>query len=160
MMGPEPMIRIFLMSSRRGKKISPVMVEEVIKASRFIEQACLLGDDQKFITAIIVPNFDFLRSWCDKHKITGSNNEELIMDEQVIKHYQKIVHDINKMLGKHEHIKRFRLISDEWSPQTGIFSPTMKLRRKLIQQKYAIVIKEIYGIKKEGFSFFVIIYQK
>lgn len=134
---------IFKMSS--GKYVAPQIIENKIKESFFIEQVMIVGENEKFVSALVSPNFSFLHDWCSRHKIKFENNKELISNTDVIARYQREINEINKQLGLTEQIKRFRLVAEQWSPDTGELSPTLKLRRKILTDKYSEVLKEIYG---------------
>jgi long-chain acyl-CoA synthetase len=132
-----------------GKYIAPQMIENKLKASFFIEQIMVIGAGGKFASALISPNFSYLHEWCSHRKILFQDNEELIQNTEVLAQLQKEVVAINKTLGEHEEIKRFRLVSDEWTPQTGELSPTLKLKRNYVAAKYKTIIDEIYSVAKE-----------
>ncbi len=136
---------IFKLSA--GKYIAPQMLENKLKESIFLEQAMVIGENEKFASAIIMPNFAFLHDWCSIHKVQYQNNSELVVNKEVIARYQKEVNEINKVLGDHEKIKRFRLIPDTWAPESGEMSPTLKLKRNVLKKKYANIIQEIYNVK-------------
>lgn len=131
-----------------GKYIAPQMIENKLKVSNLIEQAMVIGANQKFASALISPNFVLLHDWCAENKIHFENNKELIQIPEVVAQIQKEVNAINKTLGQHEEIKRFRLVCAEWSPVTGELSPTLKLRRSVIAEKYKHIIDEIYSVSK------------
>lgn len=131
-----------------GKYIAPQMIENKLKVSNLIEQAMVIGANQKFASALISPNFVLLHDWCAEHKIHFEDNKELIQIPEVVAQIQKEVNAINKTLGQHEEIKRFRLVCAEWSPLTGELSPTLKLRRNVIAEKYKDIIDEIYSVSK------------
>jgi len=135
---------IFKLSN--GKYIAPQAIENKLKESIFIEQAIVIGENQKFASAIICPNFEYLHNWCTHNHINYRDNFELITKTEVIRQFQKEIDHVNKTLGKTEQIKKFRLICDEWSPSTGELSPTLKLKRKFIINKYKDLIEEIYSI--------------
>ncbi len=131
-----------------GKYIAPQMIENKLKASFFIEQIMVIGAGEKFASALISPNFSYLHDWCSQRKILFQDNEELIQNTEVLAQVQKEVVAINKTLGEYEEIKRFRLVSDEWTPQTGELSPTLKLKRNYVAAKYKSIIDEIYSVSK------------
>jgi len=131
-----------------GKYIAPQMIENKLKVSNLIEQAMVIGANQKFASALISPNFVLLHDWCSEHKIHFENNKELIQIPEVVAQIQKEVNAINKTLGQHEEIKRFRLVCAEWNPATGELSPTLKLRRNVIMEKYKDIVEEIYSVSK------------
>ncbi|MEA1878304.1 MAG: long-chain fatty acid--CoA ligase [Bacteroidota bacterium] len=131
-----------------GKYIAPQMIENIGKESFFIEQLMIIGENQKFTSAIIAPNFRFLHDYCTKKKMHYRDNAELIQRKEILARYQKEINEINKTLSDHEKIKRFRLVVDEWSPATGEMSPTLKLKRRVLKEKYAGIIEEVYSMSK------------
>jgi long-chain acyl-CoA synthetase len=135
---------IFKLSS--GKYIAPQTIENKFKESFFIEQILVIGENEKFASALISPNFTFLHNWCYIHGVRYRDNSDLIKDPKVIDRFQKEVNAMNKTMGLTEQIKRFRLVSEEWSPLTGELSPTLKLKRKFLYDKYQNVIDEIYSV--------------
>lgn len=138
---------IFKLSN--GKYVAPQVIENKLKESFFIEQAMVVGENEKFVSAIISPNFSLLHDWCSRYRIHYKDNQELVLIPEVITRYQKEVAQVNKLLGSHERIKRIRLVTDQWAAQTGELSPTLKLRRRVIYQKYDLLLQEIYGHAKE-----------
>jgi long-chain acyl-CoA synthetase len=128
-----------------GKYIAPQMIENKLKESILIDQVIVLGDHEKFASALISPNFEYLHDWCYEEKIHFIDNSELITNPKVLAYFQKEVKEINNTLGQHEEIKRFRLVRDTWSPQTGELSQTLKLKRKFIETKYRDLIEEIFA---------------
>jgi long-chain acyl-CoA synthetase len=131
-----------------GKYIAPQVIENKLKESFFIEQVMVVGAGEKFASAIISPNFLYLHDWCSQHKISYQDNNQLIHKTEVLAQLQREVIAINKTLGEFEEIKRFRLVADEWTPQTGELSPTLKLKRNYIFTKYNSIINEIYSVSK------------
>ena len=132
----------------RGKYIAPQLIENRLKASNFIEQVIVIGENEKFASALISPNFPLLHKWCTHQKILFKNNKELIQMPAVINKIRKEVDEINKTLGAHERISRIKLVSEEWTPVTGELSPTLKLRRNIITAKYQHLIDDIYSVGK------------
>jgi long-chain acyl-CoA synthetase len=108
----------------------------------------VIGENQKFASALISPNFQFLHDWASIHNISFRDNEELINNPVVFAQFQREVSELNVNLSDHEKIKRFRLVSDEWTLQSGELSPTLKLKRKVLYQKYSDVIREIFIVDK------------
>jgi long-chain acyl-CoA synthetase len=137
---------IFKISS--GKYIAPQVIENKLKESMFIDQVMVIGENQKFASALISPDFQFLHTWANNNNISFPDNKELISNPLVYACYQKEVSEINSSLGDHEKIKRFRLVMDEWAPQTGELSPTLKLKRKVLYEKYNELISEIFSVDK------------
>ena len=132
-----------------GKYIAPQMIENKLKESMFIDQVIVIGDHEKFASALISPNFEYLHEWCAENLILFKDNADLITNPVVQSEFLREVKEINKTLGQHEEIKRFRLISDSWSPQTGELSQTLKLKRKVIEAKYNALIEEIFAPSRD-----------
>jgi long-chain acyl-CoA synthetase len=134
---------MFKLSS--GKYIAPQVIENMLKESIFIEQAMVVGDNEKFASALISPNFDHLHFWALEHKIHFRDNKELVQHPKVLAQYQKEVAKTNKKTGKHEEINRFRIVCEAWTAANGELSPTLKLRRRVIYKKYAHILRDIYA---------------
>jgi len=137
---------IFKLSS--GKYVAPQLIENKLKESNFIEQVMVIGENQKFASALIAPDFGYLHKWASLHNVTFRDNLDLISDPKVNARYQRVVNEMNKQLGVTDQIKRFRLVQEEWSPNTGELSPTLKLKRKFLANKYEILISEIFSVQK------------
>jgi long-chain acyl-CoA synthetase len=137
---------MFKLSS--GKYIAPQVIENKLKESNFIEQVMVIGENQKFASAIISPDFNFLHNWAIRHSIDFRDNAELIQQLVVVSRYQRVVNEMNKQLGQTEQIKRFRLIQEEWTTNTGELSPTLKLKRKFLTGRYGAIIEEIFSVQK------------
>lgn len=128
-----------------GKYVAPQYMEDIFRESMFIDQILVMGENRKFPSAIISPDFRHLKYWCKRQNINAISNSELIIFPRVIARYRKEISIINKNFGKAERIKGFRLVSDIWSTETGELSPTHKLRRNLILQKYNNKVEDIYS---------------
>ena len=129
-----------------GKYISPQLLENAMKQSRFIEQIMVIGDGQKMPAAFIQPNFDFIKEWERIHGISvGKTNEEIIANPKVIERIQEEVTLLNEKFGSWEKIKRFELTPDIWSISEGHLTPTMKLKRKIVMDKYIDLFHKIYN---------------
>ena len=139
---------MFKLSS--GKYIAPQTIENKLKESFFIEQAMVVGENEKFASALISPNFQFLHNWCSIHGVKYRDNKDLIQDPEIIERFQREVNQINDLLGITEQIKRFRLVDEEWSPLTGELSPTLKLKRKFLSEKYKSILAGIYFMSKSN----------
>lgn len=138
---------IFKLSS--GKYVAPQLIENLFKESIFIEQIMVVGVNEKFASALISPNFNHLHFWSSKHKIHYRDNKELVSHSKVVSRLQREVDRVNKKLGDHEKIKRFKLVCEEWSPKSGELSPTLKLKRSIIYRKYDTILRKIYMYPKE-----------
>ncbi|MCD4834782.1 MAG: long-chain fatty acid--CoA ligase [Bacteroidales bacterium] len=138
-----------MFKSSSGKYIAPQVIENKLKESFFIEQLMVIGENEKFASALLSPNFKFLHDWCSIHKVQYRDNKHLVTTPEVIARYQKEVTKYNATLGEHEKIKRFRLVCEEWSPESGELSPTQKLKRNFVHEKYKHIIAEIYQHDKK-----------
>ncbi|MBV7268613.1 AMP-dependent synthetase/ligase [Winogradskyella luteola] len=128
-----------------GKYIIPTLLENDLKQSLFIEQVMVIGEGEKMPGAIIQPNFDFVRDWIDhKGHTIGKSEQEISASEIVIKRIQKEVDKYNKNFGKWEQIKRFELTPDAWTIDAGHLTPTMKMKRSIIKEKYDALYEKIY----------------
>ena len=129
-----------------GKYIAPQLIENTMKQSRFIEQIMVIGDGQKMPAAFIQPNFDFVKEWAKIHKIAiGTTNEEIVANLKVIERIQEEVDKLNEKFGNWEKIKRFELTPDVWSIEAGHLTPTLKLKRKIVMEKYLDLFQKIYS---------------
>ncbi len=128
-----------------GKYIIPTLLENDLKQSLFIEQIMVVGEGEKMPGAIIQPNFDFIRDWIDhKNLKIGKSEKEIATSEVVINRIQKEVDKYNKHFGKWEQIKRFELTPEAWSIDDGHLTPTMKMKRSIIREKYDALYEKIY----------------
>ena len=129
-----------------GKYVAPQVVENAMKESLFIEQIMVIGDGEKMPAAFIQLNFDFVNDWAKrKGMILGNTIEEKITNTPLISRIQEEVNLYNEQFGNWEKIKRFELTPDTWSIEAGHLTPTMKLKRKVIKEKYKGLYKKIYG---------------
>lgn len=129
-----------------GKYIAPQLIENTMKQSRFIEQIMVIGAGEKMPAAFIQPSFDFLKDWAKLHQIEiGNSNEEISSNPKVIARIQEEVDSLNVKFGNWEKIKRFELTPNIWSIDGGELTPTLKLKRKVILEKYQILYDKIYN---------------
>ncbi len=133
---------IFKLSN--GKFIAPQVVENIFKESPFIDQILVTGEHEKFASALIAPDFKYLEDWMKSRSIEVTGNGETIRHPEVLSLYSREVENLNQKLSPPERLNRFRLIPDEWSPASGELSPTLKLKRQFIQDKYKELIAQIY----------------
>jgi long-chain acyl-CoA synthetase len=128
-----------------GKYIAPQLIENAMKQSLFIEQIMVIGDGEKMPAAFIQPSFDFVREWAKRHhEDIGDLNEEIASNPKVIARIQEEVNEINKKFGNWEMIKRFELTPNIWSIDGGELTPTLKLKRKVVREKYKDLYDKIY----------------
>ena len=133
---------IFKLSN--GKFIAPQLIENIFKESTVIDQIMVVGEHEKFASAIISPNFKFFNDWQSLKKFSFSSNEEMIHNNEVQTFFNSEIKKINKRLSPAERIIRFRLVPDEWSPASGELSPTLKLKRQFISDKYRTLLDQVY----------------
>lgn len=127
-----------------GKYIAPQTLENKYKESPLIEQIIVIGENQRFPAALIVPAFDALKDWCAKKGITYTTREQIITDAQVIAKFQREIDRYNAGFGHWEQVKKFELIADEWSINSGEMTPKLSLKRKVILKKYDKLVEKIY----------------
>ena len=127
-----------------GKYIAPQVVENEFKESPFIESIIVIGENKNYTTALIVPNFEHIESWCGVKKHPYSTPENAIKDDRIVKRIQKEVDLINSRLDKIEQVKKFKLLASNWNVESGELSPTMKLRRKVILEENKALIESMY----------------
>ena len=128
-----------------GKYVIPPLLENDMKQSLFIEQIMVVGEGEKMPAAIIQPNFEFIRDWIDHKKNgIGKSETEIANSDIVINRIQKEIDKYNKHFGKWEQIKRFELTPEVWSIEEGHLTPTMKMKRRVIREKYDTLYEKIY----------------
>lgn len=125
-----------------GKYIAPAVLESELKKSRFIEQVMIIGESQKMPAALIQINFEFVEEWA---KRKGYIIEDVTTDQRLIARIQIEIDAYNKRFGKWEQVKKFEITPDEWSIESGHLTPTLKMRRKIILQKYSSLFHKIYA---------------
>ena len=134
-----------LFKTSLGKYVNPDVVEGKFSTSGFIEQIVVLGENQKFAAAIIRPDFAFLKDWCNKHQIPYTTNEEMIQNEEVKKRYDREVKKLNEGLGEVEKVKKYVLLADEWTIANGILTPTLKVKRRRVMERYCDLIDKMFA---------------
>lgn len=127
-----------------GKYIAPQVIENKLKESPFIENAMVVGENEKFPAAIISPNYFHIKTWCEVKKIAFSSNLEAMNNPLIRKRIGLEIEKVNATLGEHERLIKFELTSNSWSVDSGELTPTLKLRRKVISSKYVSLIEKIY----------------
>lgn len=128
-----------------GKYVAPQLLENRCKQSRFIDQVMVIGEGEKMPAAFIQPDFEFIRNWGKIHNLELGSNEEIVANKDVIARFQEEVDAANENFAKWEKIKQFRLTADTWSVEGGHLTPTLKLKRKIIKEKYKALYNDIYG---------------
>ena len=133
-----------LLKTSGGKLVAPQPIENKLKAFLFVGQAAVVGDKHKFLSALISPNFVALEEWAKQQGISAPTRRELVADAKVVARYQSIVDEVNGGLAQFETMKRFRVVPEEWSLADGELTPSLKLKRRIINQKYADEIAAFY----------------
>ncbi|MBL0272674.1 MAG: long-chain fatty acid--CoA ligase [Chitinophagaceae bacterium] len=134
-----------LFKTSGGKYVAPLAIENKLKESPFIEQVMLIGADRKFVSALIVPSIPNLRDWARKNNISDTGNDDLLHNPKVIELFKELVESFNKFFNHVEQVKKFELLSNEWSVDTGELTPKMSLKRKVVIEKYRDAIERIYS---------------
>jgi long-chain acyl-CoA synthetase len=133
-----------LMKSSGGKYIAPQLIETTIGKDHYIEQITVIGDARKFVSALIVPAFDALADYARTHNISYSSREDLIENPRIIQFYQQRIAEHSKELAGHEQIRKFTLLPTPFTQEAGEITPTMKLKRKFVTDKFQDIINKMY----------------
>jgi long-chain acyl-CoA synthetase len=134
-----------LFKTSGGKYVAPLPIESKLKESMFIEQLMVVGSEQKFVGALIIPNFPQLQDWARHNGITDTAADSLIKNEKVKDLYTDLVESFNKYFNHVEQIKKFELLPREWTVETGEMTPKLSLKRKVIMEKYKEAVQRIYA---------------
>ncbi len=134
-----------LLKTSGGKMIAPQPIENKLKANTLVGQAALVGDKHKFVCVLISPNFAALEEWASGHGVLKADRAAMVKDAKVVKAYQEIVDKANLGLANFESIKRVSVVPDEWSVETGELTPSMKLKRRVVERNYADQIADFYA---------------
>jgi long-chain acyl-CoA synthetase len=133
-----------LLKTSGGKLVAPQPIENKLMVSPFVAQAALVGDRHKFVSVLLSPNFAALEEWARQKGIVASSRAELVADSRVTALYAEIIRGVNGSLANFETLKRFRVVSDEWSIDSGELTPSLKLKRRVITTRYAALIDALY----------------
>ena len=127
-----------------GKNISPQNIENALMTSRYVEQVAVIGDNRKYLSALIVPSYASLEAWAKDNNITFTSRKDLVSKPEIQKLYETELVEYMKDYARVEQIRKFTLLESEWSQDTGELTPTMKVKRKVINQKYGSHIEAMY----------------
>jgi long-chain acyl-CoA synthetase len=133
-----------LFKTSGGKYVAPLPIENKLKESRFVEQVMVIGAEKKFVGALLIPSFANLRDWARQQGIKDCSNEELIRESKVVNLYKDLVESFNKYFNHVEQIKKFELLPQEWSIETGEMTPKLSIKRKVVMEKFRDAIERIY----------------
>lgn len=127
-----------------GKYVNPQVIEEKMTQSRFIDQIVVVGENQKFVAALIIPDFAAIKEWCETEKIIYSHPKEMVENLNVKNLIKSEIDKYNKELSKSENVMKFEILADEWTQENGLLTPTLKVKRNKIAKKYADVIQAMF----------------
>ncbi|MEI6751627.1 MAG: long-chain fatty acid--CoA ligase [Paludibacter sp.] len=128
-----------------GKYVNPQLIESKFTESPFIENMIVVGENKKFAAALISPDFVYLKSWCKQHKLKCESNQEIIENPHVVKRFHDEVKHQNQHFGDTEKVKKYELVAEEWTQQNGFLSPTLKIKRNVIEEFYAEQIEKLFA---------------
>jgi len=128
-----------------GKNVAAAPIENILKKSKYIEDVCLVGNYRKFISALIVPNFEALRLWAEYQELNVKSDEELIKLPEVIDYFEQTIEQLQSHLARFEKIKKFILLPRSLSIEKGELTPSLKIKRSVIEQKYKDEINALYA---------------
>jgi len=134
-----------LFKTSGGKYVAPQAIENKLKESSYVEQVIVIGADRKFVAALIVPAFPMLRQWMRDNDVPFVSSEDAVENPKVIDLYTDLVNSFNKYFNHVEQIKKFELLPQEWTIETGEMTPKMSLKRKVVLDKYKDVVEKIYS---------------
>jgi len=127
-----------------GKYVNPQAIETKFTESPFIDNMIVVGENKKFAAALISPDFVYLKSWCKQHKLHCTTNLEMIENPVVTKRFYEEVKHYNQFFGDFEKIKKYELVADEWTDADGFLSPTLKIKRNVIEEHYAEKVEKLF----------------
>ncbi len=127
-----------------GKNVAPAPIENALKSSRFIEQAVVVGDRRKLLSALLVPDFEALKTWASRQGVDGGERRKLLADERVRALFAGEVEKVNRGLAKYEQVHLWDLLPAEFTIETGELTPTQKVKRRVINEKYGRIVDELY----------------
>jgi long-chain acyl-CoA synthetase len=138
-----------LFKTSSGKYIAPTHIENLFLESKFIDQFVLIGDRRKFLSALIVPDFEAIREYADSHKIEYVNNHDLVNKKEIHELFDKDMSQFQKKLANYERVRKFTLLDHTFSIESGEITPSFKIKRKFVEERYGPLIEEMYeGLEK------------
>ncbi|RRA49743.1 long-chain fatty acid--CoA ligase [Acidipila sp. EB88] len=133
-----------LIKTSAGKFIAPQAIEGKLAADLFVASAAVFGDREKYVAALIAPNFEVLEAWAREQKIVAASRQELIRNPAVIARYKETIKQVNRGLADYELLKNFALVADEWTIDSGELTPSMKLKRRVLKERYQVEIASLF----------------
>jgi long-chain acyl-CoA synthetase len=134
-----------LFKTSTGKYIAPTPIENMFLASKYIDQFVLVGDKRMFLSALIVPDFESLKEYADSNNIPYTNMEELVKRKEIYDLIDKDMSKIQKKLANFERVRKFTLLERPFALEEGEITPSLKIRRKIVEERYRHLIDEMYG---------------
>jgi long-chain acyl-CoA synthetase len=134
-----------LIKTSGGKYVAPQMIEGMLTQSEFVEQAVIVGDKRKYVSALIVPDFERLRAWAKAQGVATSDKQQLIADRRVLDLIKADVNQLTRELADYEKVKRIGLLANEFSIDGGELTPTLKVKRRVVEEKYHELIESLYS---------------
>jgi long-chain acyl-CoA synthetase len=127
-----------------GKNIAPQPIENRIKTNKFVTEIVMIGNKRSFPAALVVPNFENLEAWAKEQKIAYEDRDDLLAKPKVVEHYETVIKDLTKDLAQFERIKKVTLLGREFTLEAGELTPTLKVKRRVVEQKYKDLIDRMY----------------
>lgn len=134
-----------LIKTSAGKYVAPQMIEGLINQSEFVEQTVVVGDKRKYVAALIVPDFERLRAWARSEGLQTTDKNELVAERRVVDMIKADVNRLTRQLADYEKVKRIALVADEFSVDGGELTPTLKVKRRVVEEKYGELIESLYS---------------
>ncbi len=142
-----------LFKTTAGKYIAPMQIENLFSASEFVDQFVLIGDRRMFLTALIVPDYEAIQEYADSHKIPYNKLEDLVKKKEIYDLFEKELTKFQKKLANYEKVRKFALLEKPFTLETGEITPSLKVKRKIVEEKYSDIINEMYrGPEKLGIN--------
>lgn len=135
-----------LFKTSGGKYVAPLPIESKLKESLYVEQVMVVGSERKFVGALIIPAYDHLMEWCRKNNVPDLPHEQIVQHPKVLELFKDLVESFNKYFNHVEQVKKFELLPNDWTIDTGELTPKLSLKRKVIMEKYKDAVDRIYGV--------------
>jgi len=127
-----------------GKNIAPQPIENRLKTNRFFAEVVIIGNKRNFASALVVPSFEPLEAWAKERGIAAASREELVRRPEVVSHYTALVEELTADLAQFEKIKKIALLTKEFTQESGELTPTLKVKRRVVEERYRAMIDAIY----------------
>jgi long-chain acyl-CoA synthetase len=128
-----------------GKNIAPQPIENRLKASKFVTEVVMIGNQRNFAAALVVPGFEALEAWAKERGLVAASREDLVRLPEVVRHYQGLVEQMTADLAQFEKIKKIALVAKEFTQESGELTPTLKVKRRVVEERYKAMIDAMYA---------------